>query len=132
MQSAKRRLTRPDQFQPAFVEAFNAGDVDGVLELYEPDAAMKPELDRVARGVAQIRDGLERLMQLEGQMDFEVKELIVVDDIAYIANQWTLTITGKEGQPAVQSGVAHEVLRRGADGGWRLLIGNPWGDRVAA
>jgi ketosteroid isomerase-like protein len=40
----------PEQIHRLFEEAFNAGDLDGLMELYEPDAALIAQPGSVAHG----------------------------------------------------------------------------------
>ena len=49
-----------------------------------------------------------------------------VKPIALVVNGWTLEGTGPDGEPVRMEGQASDVLRRGADGGWRYLLDYPW------
>ena len=49
----------PEQIHRLFEEAFNAGDLDGLMELYEPDAALIAQPGSVAHGSAQGRAALD-------------------------------------------------------------------------
>jgi ketosteroid isomerase-like protein len=49
----------PEQIHRLFEEAFNAGDLDGLMELYEPDAALIAQPGSVAHGSAQARAALQ-------------------------------------------------------------------------
>jgi ketosteroid isomerase-like protein len=42
-----------------FEEAFNAGDLDGLMELYEPDAALIAQPGSLANGSEQTRAALQ-------------------------------------------------------------------------
>ena len=44
----------------AFVGRFQRRDVDGLLELYEPEAAFVPQPGQVLTGIAAIREALNR------------------------------------------------------------------------
>jgi ketosteroid isomerase-like protein len=41
----------PEQIHRLFEEAFNAGDLDGLMELYEPDAALIAQPGSLANGI---------------------------------------------------------------------------------
>ena len=41
--------TTPQQIHRLFEEMFNAGDIDGLMTLYEPDSALVPQPGNVAR-----------------------------------------------------------------------------------
>src|SRR5512132_3663470 len=46
--------TTPEQIHRLFEEAFNAGDLDSLMELHEPDAALIAQPGSVARGGEQV------------------------------------------------------------------------------
>src|SRR4051794_40222689 len=50
--------TEPEQLHGLFEQAFNAGDVEALMALYEPDAALIPQPGALAEGTAAIRDSL--------------------------------------------------------------------------
>jgi hypothetical protein len=49
----------PEQIHRLFEEAFNAGDLDGLMELYEPDAALIAQPGSLANGIEQARAALQ-------------------------------------------------------------------------
>jgi ketosteroid isomerase-like protein len=46
----------PEEMPGLLVELFNAGDMDGIAALYEPEALFVPQPGRVVVGRALIRD----------------------------------------------------------------------------
>src|SRR5262249_36014593 len=52
---ATERALHPEDLDRLFLERANAGDVDGVLDLYEPDAVLAFAPGRLAAGRAAIR-----------------------------------------------------------------------------
>jgi ketosteroid isomerase-like protein len=51
--------TTPEQIHRVFEERFNAGDLDGLMELYEPEAALIAQPGSVAHGSEQARAALQ-------------------------------------------------------------------------
>ena len=47
--------TEPEQMHGLFEQAFNAGDIDALMALYEPDAALVPQPGAIAEGTDAIR-----------------------------------------------------------------------------
>ena len=43
--------TTPEQIHRLFENRFNAGDIDGLMELYEPDAALIAQPGSLAQGI---------------------------------------------------------------------------------
>lgn len=52
---------------------------------------------------------------------------IQANDIALIFSDWSLTMTGPDGQPSELKGQTSDVLRRQPDGNWRIVIDSPFG-----
>jgi uncharacterized protein (TIGR02246 family) len=121
--------TEPEQIHGLFEQAFNAGDLEALMALYEPDAALVPQPDVVAKGTAAIRDSLQWFLDRRGQITLETKLVVRVGDVAYLANRWSLTGgTMPDGSPAELGAATAEVARRQPDGTWLYVIDNAWDD----
>jgi uncharacterized protein (TIGR02246 family) len=124
--------TEPEQMHDVFEEAFNAGDLDALMALYEPDAALVPQPGAVAEGTAAIRESLSWFLDRRGRITLDTKLVLRVGDLAYLANRWSLTGgTMPDGSPAELGATTAEVARRQPDGTWRYVIDNAWGDQAA-
>ncbi len=123
--------TSPEQLHRLFEEAFNAGDLDALLALYEPDAALIPEPGVVVHGVDQIGPALKGFLDVGGKMKLDTKEVVIVGELAYLMNRWSLTATNEDGSPLEMGAVTAEVARRQADGSWLYVIDNVVGDLAA-
>lgn len=124
--------TRPDS-PGATIERFSAllgaGRLEELLELYEEDAAFVPEPGRTVSGLAAIRAELEQLVALAPRMNGRVEQVLEAGDTALVAYRWQLDATGPDGTAIAQGGLSADVLRRRADGTWRVLIDDPYGAR---
>lgn len=101
--------------------AFNAGDVDALVGLYEADGRMLQPDGTEARGLGAIREVWTELVALGGRLDVTTRYAVESGDIALLSNEWTF-----EGGGATASSVTAEVARRGSDGAWRYVIDNPY------
>jgi uncharacterized protein (TIGR02246 family) len=125
--------TEPEHIHGLFEQAFNAGDVEALIALYERDAALIPQPGAIAEGTAAIRDSLRWFLDRGGQITLDTKLVVRVGDLAYLANRWSLTgATMPDGSPAELGATTAEVARRQPDGTWRYVIDNAWGDQAAA
>ncbi len=121
--------TEPEQIHGMFEEAFNAGDLDALMALYEPDAALVPQPGVVAQGSAAIRDALRWFLDRQGRITLETTLVLRGGDLAYLANRWSLAGgTMPDGSPAQLGATTAEVARRQDDGTWRYVFDNAWGD----
>jgi uncharacterized protein (TIGR02246 family) len=125
--------TDPEQIHGLFEQAFNAGDIEALMALYEPDAALIPQPGVVVEGTAAIRDSLRWFLERGGRITLDTKLVLRVGDLAYLANTWSLTGgTMPDGSPAALGATTAEVARRQPDGTWLYVIDNAWGDQGIA
>ena len=118
--------TTPEEVIRGFAERLNQGDVEGALELYEPEATFVPEPGTTVSGRKRIREALERFAALKPKLTGEIQGVREGGDVALVLNRWHLDGQGPEG-PVEMSGTSADVLRRQEDGSWRVLIDDPWG-----
>ena len=112
----------PVSVHAAVESAFNDGDVDALVGLYEPDARMVRDDGTAAVGLDEIRAVWADLVALGGRVRIVTRYAVESGDIALLSNEWTLEL---EGNP-VASAVTAEVARRQDDGTWRYVIDNPF------
>jgi ketosteroid isomerase-like protein len=105
---------QPEDLSRLLVERANAGDVDGVVALYEPDAVLAVP-DGVAEGAARIRRFYTELLATRPSfVPGEQRPALRVGDLALTST------TLADGTDATA-----EVARRGADGTWRWVLDRP-------
>lgn len=125
-------ISEPEQMHGLFEQAFNAGDIEGLMALYEPDAALVPQPGAIAEGSAAIRDSLRWFLDRGGRISLDTRLVLRVGDLAYLANRWSLTGgTMPDGSPAELGATTAEVARLQPDGTWLHVIDNAWGDLAA-
>jgi uncharacterized protein (TIGR02246 family) len=125
--------TEPEQIHGLFEQAFNAGDLEALMALYEPDAALIPQPGVVAEGTDAIRESLTWFLDRRGQITLNTTLIVRVGDLTYLANRWSLSGgTMPDGSPAELGATTAEVARRQADGTWLYVIDNAWGDQATA
>lgn len=123
--------TSPEQIHREFESAFNAGDMDGLLSLYEPDAALIPQPGALAQGLDEIKPALQAFLDLGGTISLDTKTVVTIGDLSYLSNRWSLTGTTPDGGQLDMGAVTAEVARRQADGTWLYVIDNAVGDLAA-
>ena len=125
--------TEPEQMHSLFEQAFNADDIDALMALYEPDAALVPQPGALAEGSAAIRESLRWFLDRRGEITLDTKLVVRVGDLAFLTNRWSLTGgTMPDGSPAELGAATAEVARLQPDGTWLYVIDNAWGDLAAS
>lgn len=106
--------TGPEELGRLVLERLNAGDVDGLVELYEPDAVLALPHGGVAKGQVEIRMVYERITADEPRFEPGVPlPVLRSGDIA---------LTGAR---LADGTVTVEVARRQPDGTWRWAVDQP-------
>jgi uncharacterized protein (TIGR02246 family) len=122
--------TRPEDLHPMFRDAYNAGDLERLLILYELDAVLVAQPGKVASGLAQIKESLQQFLALNGRMGMHPKGIVEGDGVALLVSTWSIKGTGPDGAPIEFRGETADVARRQIDHSWRLAIDNPWGGEL--
>lgn len=110
----------PEECDALFEKYVNEGDIDSLVDLYEPDAVLIPAPGQTAAGHDAIRAALVPLISMGAKMKLNVTQTITAGDIAVTYNDWS----GKAGEVEL-SGKAMEISRRQADGTWKIVIDDP-------
>ncbi|MGH3278820.1 MAG: YybH family protein [Trebonia sp.] len=102
----------PEDLDRFFLERASAGDVEGVVALYEAGAVLAFAPGQVAAGTDAIRRVYAELLASPPAFTGVIRPAITSGDIA-------ITSTTRAGNAAV------EVARRQADGSWLWVIDQP-------
>lgn len=119
----------PEETQTLFGELFVKGDIDGLLKLYEKDAALVVAPGVVVHGRKAIRQALIDLRALfVGTPTFSIQQRLTIraDDIAQLISDVTLSGIGQNNQPIAFNFRTSDIVRK--DGRkWLVVIDNPFG-----
>lgn len=94
-----------------FSECFSAGEIDGLIELYEEDAVF-PNHHGTFKGTEQIRPVLQGYIDPGAAIEFNHQVAFETGDLALVQNGWTLTTSGGD----KVAGASVEVARKQPDG----------------
>jgi uncharacterized protein (TIGR02246 family) len=120
----------PDEAVKLADEAFNRGDIDGMMALYEDDAVMLFEPGRVLRGREALANALRELSHSQFTARHHRQHVIEAGDLALWTSEWTVSGQAADGSPISLSGRNSVVFRRRRDGGWLVAVENPWGSAI--
>lgn len=111
---------KPEECDALFEKYLNEGNLDALVDIYEPEATLLPAPGQVATGHAAIRETLGQLISLGAKLKLTVTQTVVAGDIAVTYNDWS----GQAGEMQLK-GRAMEITRRQPDGTWRFVIDDP-------
>jgi ketosteroid isomerase-like protein len=113
-ESERERATQPEDLSRLIVDRLNAGDVDGLVALYEPDAVLALPDGQTATGADEIRKAYERVVA--GRSVFEPgtqRPTLRRGDLALTSSRLANDV------------VTVEVAHRQPDGAWLWALDEP-------
>jgi enoyl-CoA hydratase len=122
----------PEDLHRVFAERANAGDLEGLLALYEDGAAFVAPDETNASGSDAIRARLERLLASAPRITPTSSRAVIAGDIALLSNRFRITMGPGDGERAGLEVTSTEVARRQPDGSWRYVIDDPSSATVLA
>src|SRR5215831_18109721 len=110
--------------------AYNRGDLEGMLAFYEEGAILLFAPGQLVSGKAAIRELLKTLLPANPVAKHDRSHVIECGDLALWTSAWSVTGTRPDETPISQTGRGSVIFRLGTDGGWRVVVENPWGSAV--
>jgi uncharacterized protein (TIGR02246 family) len=112
--------------------AINRGELDAMLNCFEPDAvlvvqALAGQPGQIARGAAAIREAYGGFVSLKPTLRRRAQQVVEAGDIALHFSRWTLVASSPDGNEVERTASSSDVLRKQSDGRWLVLIYNPYG-----
>jgi enoyl-CoA hydratase len=115
----------PEALGRLFAERVNAGDLSGLLALYEDGATLVGPDGGTASGSDAIRERLEALLAMTPEITLTSCRAVMAGDLALMSSRWRMSLGGEVDGSTGFDGTSTEVARRQADGGWLYVIDNP-------
>lgn len=110
----------PQEIHKLFLDAFNHGNVEALLALYEWDAVFVTG-SGPAKGHEAIRAAYQHILADGGRMEMETRTVLDSGEgLGVLHGAWTLYRND-----ATISGLSTEVVRRQADGTWLFVLDEP-------
>jgi uncharacterized protein (TIGR02246 family) len=111
---------KPTEIHTLFLAAFNRGDVEALVALYEPSAALVTR-DGTVVGHQAIREVYHRMLAGGARMELTTRAVVESGEgLAMLHANWTYHRGG-----TATPGLSTEVVRRQPDGTWLFVIDEP-------
>ncbi len=105
-----------------WIAATRDGDVDAVLQLMAPDVIFLVGGQPPMQGREAFEKNLRTVLTDNAiESVSKIDEIVVSGDMAYCRTSLSVTVISKHGKPPLQrTGHTLSILRKGADGKWKL------------
>jgi uncharacterized protein (TIGR02246 family) len=116
----------PGDIHALFQNAFNIGDVETLVSLYEPNAILIVGGQQVT-GRENIRAAFHSMLSVGVQMSLKTRSIIESrDGLAILHGEWVVQPTTATESRLSTQGLSTEVVRKQPDGTWLFLFDNPY------
>jgi ketosteroid isomerase-like protein len=112
---------------PAFEKAFNAGDVDSLLKLYDDQSVLVAEPGKPVQGLANIKQALMGFLALKLPIQLTVRRVYENGDIGFCVADWSIAGKGPDGKDVKVGGTSAEVVKKTPGGNGVYVIDSPYG-----
>jgi uncharacterized protein (TIGR02246 family) len=113
----------PAEIHPLVQDAFNRGDADALIDLYEPQGVLVIDGQCIV-GRNNLRDTFASILSRSGRMTLETRLIVESEGLAVIHGKWIVEYPS-DSEPTITLGVSTEVVRKQPNGTWLFAIDNP-------
>lgn len=114
---------KAEEVHAALAAAFNTGDVNTVLSMYDVSGIIVPEPHKPVSGEVQFKEAITGILSLMGKMTIKTVYCLQTGDIAVGRSEWNIV---NDGETTI-SARGIEVMKRQPDGTWKVLIDHAFG-----
>ena len=114
---------RAEDAHKTLAAAFNTGDVQTVLKMYDFDGIIVPEPGKPVSGRAKFEEAIKSILAIKGKMDIKTVYCLQTGDLAVGRSEWNIT----DGKEVKVSAKGIEVMKQQADGTWKIVIDHAFG-----
>ena len=103
--------------------AFNTGDVDTVLSMYDFNGIIVPEPGKPVSGKEKFVEAIKAILSIKGKMEINTVYCLQTGDVAVGRSEWNI----KDGNEVKISAKGIEVMKQQTDGTWKIVIDHAFG-----
>ncbi|MED4780012.1 YybH family protein [Brevibacillus choshinensis] len=120
-------VMKPEDMNTTFAQAYNSGNIDNLLALYEPNGILLTPDGSLEQGIQNLRQTLSDLLSLRGTMISNNVFCIPFENIALLRAHFTLNGFDASGNDIQITGHTSEIVRKQPDGQWLYIVDHPFG-----
>jgi ketosteroid isomerase-like protein len=114
---------RAEDAHAALAAAFNTGDVNTVMNMYDVTGIIVPEPEKPVSGKEKFEEAIKSILSIKGTMEIKTVYCLQTGNIAVGRSEWSIT----EGDEVKISAKGIEVMKEQADGTWKIIVDHAFG-----
>ena len=114
---------RAEDAHKTLAAAFNTGDVQTVLKMYDYDGIIVPEPGNPVTGREKFESAIKSILAIKGKMEIKTVYCLQTGNLAVGRSEWNIT----DGKDVKVSAKGIEVMKQQADGTWKIVIDHAFG-----
>ena len=114
---------RAEDAHSALAAAYNTGDLNTVLSMYDVNGIIVAEPNNPVSGKEKFETAVKGILSIKGKMEIKTVYCLQSGDIAVGRSEWSI----KDGSEIKVAAKGVEVIKRQADGTWKVLIDHAFG-----
>ncbi len=119
----KENVVAVNKAAELWIQRFKAGDLDALMELYEPDAFVALHGQPAMRGVDAIRTYFESRIGRPGvEFDLEIEEIQIHGDVAHLVSKYWFQLPIENGEMFRDAGRSLLIYKKSPEHGWRIYL----------
>jgi ketosteroid isomerase-like protein len=117
------RPTRAQDAHKSLAAAYNTGDLNTVLSMYDTGGVIVAQPETPVSGKEKFEAAVKGILSIKGTMEIKTVYCLESDDVAIGRSEWSIS---DEGEVKVAAkGI--ELMKRQKDGTWKVLIDHAFG-----
>jgi ketosteroid isomerase-like protein len=114
---------RAEDAHSALAAAFNTGNVDTVMKMYDVNGIIVPEPGKPVSGKIRFEEAIKAILSIKGKMEIKTVYCLQAGDLAVGRSEWNI----KDGNEVKVSAKGIEVMKQQHDGSWKIVIDHAFG-----
>lgn len=114
---------RAEDAHKTLAAAFNTGDVQTVLNMYDFEGIIVPEPGKPVSGREKFEEAIKSILAIKGKMDIKTVYCLQTGGLAVGRSEWNIT----DGNEVKVSAKGIEVMKQQTDGTWKIVIDHAFG-----
>jgi ketosteroid isomerase-like protein len=114
---------KAEDVHATLADAFNTGNVDVVMSMYDASGIIVPEPGKPVSGQAKFEEAIKGILSIKGKMEIKTVYCLQTGNIAVGRSEWNIT----DGGDVKISAKGIEVMKQQPDGTWKIIVDHAFG-----